>query len=142
MFAGGTYRLDWATMDGGGRSCVATIGSPDMVTCIEGGNYELSGTIGQPDPGCHVGDNPQIGSGFWAVLSCESFGDIVPTCIIDVDDLLCVLDDFTDPAACVFDADIYGAGECPPNGIIDVDDILAVLDAFEGRYRCPHPCSP
>jgi uncharacterized membrane protein len=46
------YSLPWWTVDSGG----GTSG---------GGNYNLSGTIGQPDAGALSGGNYQLEGGFW-----------------------------------------------------------------------------
>jgi hypothetical protein len=49
---GGGYDLSWWTVDGGGGNS-------------SGGEYGLSGTIGQPDPGLLVGGDYTLGGGFW-----------------------------------------------------------------------------
>ena len=50
-----SYDLSWWTVDGGGA------------TFSEGGGYELSGTIGQPDAGPVLeGGNYRLVGGFWA----------------------------------------------------------------------------
>ncbi|MFH1107874.1 MAG: dockerin type I domain-containing protein [Planctomycetota bacterium] len=52
--AGGpTYDLTWRTIDGGG------------VMRSTGGDFELSGTIGQPDAGAMSGGNFTLTGGFW-----------------------------------------------------------------------------
>lgn len=119
-----------------------------------GNGYELGATIGQSATGQSSGGTYSLESGFWVVTqtacTCQLFGDLVgakgqlPTnCIIDVDDLLCMLDDFTDPDACLGNGDLIAAGgDCGGDGLIDVDDLLAELDAFAGIYSCPHPCPP
>ena len=48
-----TYDLTWHTIDGGG------------VMRSTGGNFELSGTIGQPDAGAMSGGNFTLNGGFW-----------------------------------------------------------------------------
>ena len=67
------------------------------------------------------------------------YGDTIPVGgngVIDVDDLWCALDAFTDMDACP-QGDI---APCGGNGFIDMDDVLYALDAFAGQYACPHPC--
>jgi hypothetical protein len=50
----GEYDLSWSTIDGGGGNS-------------SGGNYMLSGTIGQPDAGTAMsGDDYRLIGGFWA----------------------------------------------------------------------------
>ena len=62
------------------------------------------------------------------------YGDIdtPPNGIVELGDILCMLDGFTNPPDCP-NADI---APCEGNGIIDVDDILAVLDAYGGADPC------
>jgi hypothetical protein len=50
---GGDYDLTWSTIDGGGY------------TFSSGGDYELSGTVGQPDAGVMTGGDFTLGGGFW-----------------------------------------------------------------------------
>lgn len=47
------YSLDWWTVDGGGE--IST-----------GGDYSLSGTIGQPETGLMQGDDFTLAGGFWS----------------------------------------------------------------------------
>ena len=49
-----TYALDWFTIDGGGGTS-------------SGGNYTLTGTIGQPDAGAMIGGSYSLVGGFWGV---------------------------------------------------------------------------
>ena len=79
--AAAQFALDWYTVDGGG----------DMWTI--GDDFELSGTIGQPDAGVvMIGDDFELVGGFWVIgappagvcvgdLNCDGqvdFGDINP----------------------------------------------------------------
>lgn len=50
---GGDYDLTWSTIDGGGE------------TFSTGGDYELGGTIGQPDAGAMTGGDYALTGGFW-----------------------------------------------------------------------------
>ena len=50
--SGGPYVLDWSTIDGGGGKS-------------SGGQYVLTGTIGQPDADYGSGDNYELLGGFW-----------------------------------------------------------------------------
>jgi len=63
------------------------------------------------------------------------YGDLDDTGVVDVGDVLCALDGFSDPQSC--DADI---APCGGDGVIDVGDILAVLSAFSGQPTCPDSC--
>ncbi|MEK6676557.1 MAG: hypothetical protein AABZ47_13005, partial [Planctomycetota bacterium] len=65
------------------------------------------------------------------------FGDIFPTigdCLVDIDDLVCMLNGFAEPPQCPA-ADIIPCGQ--GNGTIDVDDLIALLLAFADEPLCP-----
>ena len=73
----------------------------------------------------------------WAIdlLLPPIYADIFPTGgndVLDVDDILSVLDGFSDPGKFP-EADVF---PCNGNGLVDVDDILAALDAFSGNPAC------
>ena len=51
--SGGSYTLDWSTIDGGGGTSSS-------------GSLTLSGTIGQPDAGIASGGAYTLSGGFWA----------------------------------------------------------------------------
>ena len=59
VFTGGivalaeSFDLSWRTIDGGGDTSI-------------GGDYVLSGTIGQPDAGAMTGGDFELAGGFWA----------------------------------------------------------------------------
>lgn len=53
------FELTWSTIDGGGAMNAT------------GGNFSLSGTIGQPDAGLMSGGNYTLVGGFWGVGSCH-----------------------------------------------------------------------
>ena len=68
LFAGvvsGDYDISWSTIDGGGGA-------------DSGGGYELSGTIGQAEPGVMEGGDYVLSSGFWP----GSYG-----CVVNMTDL-------------------------------------------------------
>ena len=151
---GQDYTMDWYTIDGGG------------VTFASGGDYELGGTMGQPDAGTLVGGEYTLKGGFW-VGGCVTDGDCddgdlctldecvegvcwnVPLLYGDVDhngvlnvfDVFCVLDGIAgDFSTCSFaDDDIH---PCEPNGVLNVLDVLAVLDAISGIDPCCGGGSP
>ncbi len=55
---GNNYDLSWFTVDGGGDK-------------VSGGNYSLTGTVGQPDVNQYVlaGGNYVLSGGFWGQVS-------------------------------------------------------------------------
>jgi hypothetical protein len=72
--SGGGYDLDWHTVDGGG------------VMFSTGGDFELSGTIGQPDAGGPLtGGDFELTGGFWAMEAeaCFVESTVPPDCAID-----------------------------------------------------------
>ncbi len=62
------YAINWFTLDGGGGTST-------------GGNYTLSGTIGQPDTGMLSGGTYTLQGGFWPGLIVPSTGE-APTLFI------------------------------------------------------------
>ena len=64
------YAIDWYTIDGGGGTS-------------SGGNYTLSGTIGQPDAGTLSGGTYTLQGGFWPGLIVPSTGE-APTLFIQL----------------------------------------------------------
>ena len=59
--SGGDYDLSWSTIDGGGGTS-------------SGGNYVLSGTVGQPDTGQTASCEYHLSGGFW----------LGPPCFVDL----------------------------------------------------------
>jgi hypothetical protein len=71
-----TFDLGWNTIDGGG----------DMWTT--GGNFELSGTIGQPGVGVAMtGGDFTIVGGFWLAFTPACLGDVNCDGVVDFDDI-------------------------------------------------------
>ncbi|MEK6674799.1 MAG: hypothetical protein AABZ47_03995 [Planctomycetota bacterium] len=127
---GGGYDLTWSTIDGGGE------------TFSTGSGYELGGTIGQADAGGMANGGYSLTGGFWAAASactCQLYADLIQSCLVDLDDLLCLLSGFADLPMCP-QGDIAPCGGS--GGPIDVDDLISLLEAFAENYICPHPCGP
>ncbi len=83
------------------------------------------------DNGCNHSTCP----GGVCVYNCVRYGDVQPpggNGIVNLDDILCILSGFSNPASCP-NADI---NPCGGNVIINLDDILAVLGAFAGANPC------
>jgi hypothetical protein len=68
--ANAQYAIDWFTIDGGGG-------------VSGGGNYSLSGTIGQPDAGAMTGGGYTLEGGFWPGVVVPSIGE-APTLFIQL----------------------------------------------------------
>ena len=63
---GNGYKLTWWTVDGGGAT-------------VQGGEYLLNGTIGQPEPGPELtGDDYKLVSGFWFGASAPPGAESAP----------------------------------------------------------------
>jgi len=65
--SGGGFEITRSTIDGGG------------VMFSTGGDFELSGTIGQPDAGAMAGGDFELTGGFWFQIppgDCEDDGDV------------------------------------------------------------------
>ena len=72
------FTIDWYTVDGGGEMFTA------------GGDFELSGTIGQPDASttAMTGGEFEITGGFWPVAGEPfCFGDLDDSGVIGIADL-------------------------------------------------------
>ena len=69
--SGGTYNLEWNTIDGGGG------------TFSTGGDWSLGGTISQADAGSLSGGTFTLDGGFWTgiIESIEEFFNFLPLII-------------------------------------------------------------
>ncbi len=102
------YTIDWYSIDGGGA----------MFT--SGQQYELSGTIGQPDAGAMAGNEFQLVGGFWAAASAGAPCD---PCDANCDGAIDAFD--VEPFITV----LLGGGGCAPcTGDVNGD---GVIDAFD-----------
>ena len=116
---GQDYDIDWFTIDGGG----------EMFST--GGDYTLSGTVGQPDAGEMSGGSYNLTGGFW-------FGQVPGDCDNDGD---VDLDDFAGFQGC-----FTGAGRIQRNAAcrttFDLDDDLDVdifdFSVFVRAFTGPH----
>ena len=111
------FDLSWFTIDGGG------------VMRSTGGDFELSGTIGQPDAGAMSGGNFTLNGGFWF--------EVVPS------------DCNEDGVVNLFDYDTFqtcltgpGGGPLPAgcncydfdaDGVVTLEDFATVQEMFNGQ---------
>lgn len=111
------FDLSWYTIDGGG----------EMFTTSVGAEYELSGTIGQPDAGEMSGGQYVLSGGFWAGAggppSCT--GDLNHDGQVGVDDLAIFLSNYG--VASGADPD---DGDLDHDGDIDLQDMATMLSAY------------
>jgi hypothetical protein len=119
--AWGQYDLSWFTLDAGGA----------MFTT--GGDFELSGTIGQPEPGVTMtGGDFELAGGFWTGATEEGFcfGDLDGDRDVDLADLAQLLANYgTTSGAAYEDGDLDGDGD------VDLADLAALLGVY--GTTCP-----
>ena len=117
----GDYNLDWYTLDGGG----------DM--WCTGGDFELSGTIGQPDAGVAMtGGGFELTGGFWAGVPAFGLGDMNCDGTVnayDIDGFICALSPTCDYEGMYPDCDRTLA-DCNGDGdanAYDIDGFIALV---------------
>ena len=123
---GQDFTIDWHTIDGGGEMFSA------------GGDFELSGTIGQPDAGdTMTGGDFELTGGFWAIGSTSSSCDpcdmdcVPPVNALDIEFFIGLLFDNTDPCCGV-------RGEVGSTGDVNGDGSITAAD-IEGFINCLFP---
>ncbi len=111
------FDLTWHTVDGGG------------VMRSTGGDFELSGTIGQPDAGVMSGGDFTLTGGFWFEVIASDCNEDGVVNLFDYDTFQTCL---TGP----------GGGPLPPgcdcydidgDGVITLEDFATVQDMFNGQ---------
>jgi hypothetical protein len=105
--ANADYNISWHTIDGGGGTS-------------SGGQYKLTGTIGQPDTGYSAGDSYELLGGFWP-------GG--PLCFVDFPDFIRFADYWLETGSNL-PADLDGSG------IVDLYDLKLFVD--EWMCLCPY----
>lgn len=90
-----------------------------------GGDFELSGTSGQPDAGILAGGNFELGGGFWPSVEAFCFGDIDGDRDVDLGDLARLLSSYGMTSGAV-----YGDGDLDADGDVDLSDLAGLLSAY------------
>jgi len=105
--AGGDYVLDWSTIDGGGGTS-------------SGGQYKLTGTIGQPDAAYSTGGNYELLGGFWP-------GG--PLCFVDFEDFARFADVWLQTGTGLL-------GDLDGDSDVDLKDLSRFADSW--LFGCPY----
>ena len=105
--------IDWYTIDGGGGFSA-------------GGDFELEGTIGQPDAGALTGGDFALTGGFWAVTTPGNLcpGDADGDGDTDISDLGLLLSNFGMAVTPGTDGDVNFSGS------VDITDLGILLADF------------
>ncbi|MFQ5805245.1 MAG: hypothetical protein ACE5I3_02205 [Phycisphaerae bacterium] len=112
---GQDFDLSWYTVDGGG----------EMFTT--GGDFELSGTIGQPDANVVVmtGGDFELTGGFWPGVAEFCFGDFDSDGQVGLSDLAQLLSNYGTTSGMTYeDGDLDGDGD------VDLADLAALLAVY------------
>ena len=116
------FAIDWWTVDGGG----------EMWTT--GGDFELSGTVGQPDASTTSmsGGNFELAGGLWAGVAEDEFcfGDLDGDNDVDLADLAQLLGNYGMTSGAV-----YEDGDLDADGDVDLADLAGLLGVY--GTTCP-----
>jgi len=105
------YDISWSTIDGGGGTST-------------GGNYSLSGTIGQPDAGTMTGGDYALAGGFWSGWS---------FCWVDLPDLALFVSQWLTSGD--VEANLNWDDNPNPNNLVDLVD-YSIFASYWLTY-CP-----
>jgi hypothetical protein len=98
-----------------------------------GGDFELSGTVGQPDANTTVmtGGDFELSGGFWAGAEAPfCFGDLDGDGDIDLSDLAQLLSNYGETSGM-----FYEDGDLDGDGDVDLSDLAALLAVY--GTTCP-----
>lgn len=107
------FDINWFTVDGGGEMFSAS------------GDFELSGTIGQPDAGVMTGGDFELHGGFWSGVEEFCFGDLDGDGEIGLSDLAILLSNYGKPSGAT-----YEEGDLDGDGDVDLADLAELLSVY------------
>jgi len=116
---GQDFDIDWHTTDGGGEMWST------------GGDYELGGTIGQPDAGAMTGGDYSLTGGFWAIPPCRCLSDVNNDGLRNGDDIQAFVDCMTGGGSNCACADIE------TNGVLNMTDVTTFVSGLLAGDACP-----
>ncbi len=119
LVTAGDFEIEWYTVDGGGEMRSS------------GGDFELSGTIGQPDTDEMSGGPYTWDGGIWAVPPCWCMSDMNNDGLRngrDVEDFIRCMFATGSNCAC---ADVE------PGGYLDMDDVAEFVNGLLAGDACP-----
>jgi hypothetical protein len=113
------FTIDWWTIDSGGE------------IWSTGGDFELGGTIGQPDAGTMTGGAFELTGGSWATPPCWCMSDVNNDGLrngLDVQEFIACL--LVGGAGCAC-ADLYA------DGLLDLNDMTVFVSDLLAGGECP-----
>lgn len=116
-YASDSFEMSRYTIDGGGQMRCA------------GGEFELSGTIGQPDAGLMAGGTFELSGGFWFALPS---GDCNEDGIVGLPDAGAFANCITGPDSPILD-DSCRCFDIDRNKTVDTADFAALQASFMGQ---------
>jgi hypothetical protein len=114
------YRITWHTIDGGGGYSA-------------GGEFELEGAMGQPDPGLSAAAGVELEGGFWSVASvasCACLGDMNNDGARDGADI-------QEFIGCVISGGSCRCADMNGTGGVTIDDAGAFVASLLAGEGCP-----
>ena len=116
------FDLSWYTIDGGGNRWST------------GGDFELSGTLGQTDAGVLSGGNFTLLGCFWPATVPACLGDCDCDGVVDFNDINALVAALSDPAGVCFFPNL----DMNFDGVVDFDDINPFVEILSGSGGpCP-----
>ena len=115
------FGVDWYTVDGGGQMWST------------GGDFELGGTIGQPDAGAAAmtGGSFELTGGFWTTPACWCLADLNQDGLRDGRDIQTFMD-------CILASNVNCAcADVETDGVLDMADVAAFVDDLLAGESCP-----